>query len=327
MEKVGLQRDPRHYWHNVNDLDTVFLTCEQAKQVWKRPEHFDSHPISNVALLYGFFNFYVSIFKRQSCMVSIKRGKETVYPKTCFPKCNPFFTIEDPFETFDSHCPHDLGVPVQETQCHNILACLEEAEKHMRELLLRHDDLNDDTLETLWPTAATRRPENQENQGGKTRKKGDNGAGARGGNRINTKGRKGKQIQVHPRPAANATEKTGVHRKPGRAANGKGTEQSLRDDKHNDQGANQDKVVDSHLTQEPGQNPSERKQDGTQKLGKKKPRKPRNKQNKGGTAGGTPKTNDVTSTGKPNEGSGRGPKGRQPGGHQNSNAQKSHAET
>jgi Cid1 family poly A polymerase len=318
MQKVGFQRDPSAYWHNVCDLDTFYLTSEQAKQEWKRPEHFDSHPVSNVALLYGFFHFYASLFQRQSCMVSIKRGKDNILPKTSFNKCTPFFTIEDPFETFDSHCPHDLGVPVQESQCHNILACIEETEEHMRKLLLRHDDPNQDTVEFLWPTEDSTQPRKQGDQRGKTRKTGGNGAG--GVNKGNNRVSKGKVSQGEPKPAAKANERKGVHKKPDRGLTGKAKKQSL---PHN-QGANQEKVVDSHSHQEAGQNPSEQKQDGTQKTGTRKPRKPRNKLSKGGAAPGRNADGGTNNFNK-NEGGGRGHKSRQPGGHHDSYAQKAQA--
>ena len=84
LEKFGIKRDANNYWHNVNDLDTCFLTWEQAKQVWKRPQHLvdKHHLLGNTALLYGFFHFYTIDFKRSVSMISIKRGKEEVLPKT-----------------------------------------------------------------------------------------------------------------------------------------------------------------------------------------------------------------------------------------------------
>ena len=208
MQKAGLRRNPSVYWHNVNHLDTFYMTFEQSKQGWKRPEHFDSHPMRNVALLYGFFQFYISTFKRQSCMVSIKRGKDTVLPKTSFHRCKLFFTIEDPFETFDSNCPHDLGMPVEKPNCHKILSCLEASEKHLREFLLQYDNPTLD-VRCLGPTYLAIQPGYQ---GGKTRNKSTKESD--GNYWSNGRLKKGKQTHAQLK-LANTTD---AQNKPGQAA-------------------------------------------------------------------------------------------------------------
>ena len=187
MEKAGIQRDPEKYWHNVNDLDTCYLTWEQVQKIWKRPDVFGNKPHSCTALLYGFFHFYATDFARPVSMLSIKRGREEILPKTVFRKCSAFFCIEDPFETFDSHMPHDLGIPVNEVQCPRILALLQNSEEHLRFLLLgsgNDDDVSnsDEKLEmTPWPSVDVLQ-NTQAGAGKKKKKKRNNGGrGGRGG--------------------------------------------------------------------------------------------------------------------------------------------------
>ena len=170
MEKAGFQRDPEDYWHDVSDLNTCYSTWEQVQKVWKRPEVFGDQPHSCTALLYGFFHFYTHDFSRSTSMISIKRGRDEVLPKTTFRKCSDFFCIEDPFETVDSHMPHDLGIPVNEAQCPRILLVLRNSEEHLRFLLLGGCNDEDDIP---WPTASATKV--------KKKKVGNRGRGEGGG--------------------------------------------------------------------------------------------------------------------------------------------------
>ena len=113
MEAVGLVPDPRNnYWHFVNNLDTCTLTWDAVRKAnaWVMPSELDELPMP--ALLYGFFEFYGFRFP-WTFAVSIKQG-DIVVPKVATRKVCAFYSIEDPFESYDSHCPHDLGTPCSE---------------------------------------------------------------------------------------------------------------------------------------------------------------------------------------------------------------------
>ena len=168
MARAGVVPDPeRNEWHRVNNLDTCYLTWEQAKAVWTPPP--DRLATSSVtALLYGFFAFY----SQRSCLfgggtgdtgvsllfaTSIKRGRDACLPKTVFHKASFFLCIEDPFETYDSHMPHDLGMPASPTAAQTMVDCFRQAEAHLGNVLRRL--LKDDgsappdlaAIRSLWP--------------------------------------------------------------------------------------------------------------------------------------------------------------------------------
>ena len=91
-------------------------------------------------------------------VVSIKRGKYCRLPKTVFRNIGFFFCIEDPFETHDSHMPHDLASPVNERGARRMLQCLRQTEEHLRTVLLKAYDCYDvgvvdvlPTIASLWP--------------------------------------------------------------------------------------------------------------------------------------------------------------------------------
>ena len=193
MKKFGLQRSPNEYWHNVNNLDTCYLTLDQALQVWKRPENLVKTPISATALLYGFFNFYAVEFMGAVSMISIKRGREEILPKTVFRKCSPFFCIEDPFETFDSHCPHDLGIPVNEKQTMRIFYLLEQAEEHLRKALLGVDGIALDDVLSLWPSK-------EQIEEGAAKKAGARSQGGGGSKKKKKKGKRNRGQQQKKQP-------------------------------------------------------------------------------------------------------------------------------
>ena len=108
-------------------------------------------------------------------MVSVKRGKESLLPKTLFRKRSLFLSIEDPFETHDSHCPHDLGTPVNEIGDCIIVKCLQEAEMFLRDALLRALDEKDETAQSTLVDSLWRKP--SETQSGNTGEKGKNNQG------------------------------------------------------------------------------------------------------------------------------------------------------
>ena len=136
MEMAGLTPDPiGNFWHSVNDLDTCFLTWSQvtSTNVWERPAELDDVSVSE--LVYGFFEFYSQRFPSAIYAVSIRRGK-TSLPRMESRKKSLFICIEDPFETFDSYCSHDLGSHATEVGVKDISQYLKDAEEHLRELLL-----------------------------------------------------------------------------------------------------------------------------------------------------------------------------------------------
>lgn len=114
MEEHGFYYDENSRLHNIDDLRTHFLTSTHVKQVgkWKVPEKFGETPVS--VLLAGFFFFYARHFPKHITAVSIRLGK-CVLQKSVFKSCRFWrLCIEDPFETHDSHFPHDLGTPMNE---------------------------------------------------------------------------------------------------------------------------------------------------------------------------------------------------------------------
>lgn len=206
MEQLQMKRDPDNYWHNVNNLDTCYLTWQQAQQVWTRPERFEKDPVNITSLLYGFFHFYAISFTGAVSMISIKRGRENILPKTVFRKCSLFFCIEDPFETFDSHCPHDLGIPVNEPQTRHIFEVLQTTEEHLRKALLGNDDVNQNLLKTLWPS----QEESQTTSDNNTHNAAGQGGGGGGGNKNrNRKKNKGHGGGGRNNPTPNAAQKGG----------------------------------------------------------------------------------------------------------------------
>jgi Cid1 family poly A polymerase len=224
MEEAGLVPDPqRNYWHSVNSLDTCTLKWHDLKRknLWIMPHEFDNVPLA--ALLYGFYEFYGYRFP-WTFAVSIKQGRIVISklatPKVCF-----FFSIEDPFETYDSHCPHDLGMPANEVGSPFIMECLRSAEKHLLKLVSRGESMG----QKLWPLAPFMEPEPTmingkkkqvwkqfENKGKKpNRGKGKQGNAAPNGNK-NKGGEDGRQqsnsskdnnggSHVRPKPQQNKT--------------------------------------------------------------------------------------------------------------------------
>ena len=135
---------------NINNLNTAYLKWKgQVDRVWKRPKEIDEEFSSVSLLLYGFFRFYSHEFPIHMYLISIKRGGEARIPKTMFPdRASLHLCIEDPFETYDSHFPHDLGRPADEAGSILISRCFQNSEKHLRHILFGEDTT---PVEELWP--------------------------------------------------------------------------------------------------------------------------------------------------------------------------------
>ena len=129
---ADVTQNEKNYWHCVNKLDTWSLTWEDVhlSNAWIPPKEFLHLPVS--VLLYGFFEFYGFRFPPMYCAVSIKAG--AIVNLKGGHKQN-FLCIEDPFETFDSHSPHDLGNPAGESKGRDIMEFLRDSESHLRKLL------------------------------------------------------------------------------------------------------------------------------------------------------------------------------------------------
>jgi Cid1 family poly A polymerase len=115
--------------------------------------------------LYGFFYFYTHVFPVTMFVISIRRGGGSscsspstpttdrnggdnnnnllLLPKTAFCRgtsiacCMNSFSIEDPFERYDSHRPHDLFSPADERGFQRIAQCFHQAEAEWRTLLVQ----------------------------------------------------------------------------------------------------------------------------------------------------------------------------------------------
>ena len=86
-------------------LDVNFLTWKQASEFWEMP--ILGQNLSYDRLFAGFFQFYTELYPTAFYCVSIRRGRDLPLLKKR--SDGLFLCIEDPFETFDSAVPHDLG--------------------------------------------------------------------------------------------------------------------------------------------------------------------------------------------------------------------------
>jgi hypothetical protein len=127
MKEHGQQSDPANPWHSINGLETFYLTKElvELKNIWKQSSRVKYDNLG--VILYGFFNFYSSIFPDKTVAASIRFGKISLQ-KTALHLTSRLWrlSVEDPFETCNSHCPHDLGCHVKE-----------DGQKRIRETLVR----------------------------------------------------------------------------------------------------------------------------------------------------------------------------------------------
>ena len=99
----------------INGLNVEFATALEVKKIgWKNES--ESKDWDLARLLKGFFVYYTEHFDVLMNMVSISRGGgERKYSKSVFPRSKPWrLCVEDPFETYDSVAPHDLGMVLSE---------------------------------------------------------------------------------------------------------------------------------------------------------------------------------------------------------------------
>jgi len=164
MEAAGVVPDREgNYWHSINNLDTCTLKWEdiEGKGLWAMPSEFDGLSLS--LLLYGFFEFYASRFPFGTRAVSIKRANVSL-SKLAAKKVNSFLSIEDPFETYDSYCPHDLGSPANDYGSAKMMNCLRDAEEYLR-MVLCSEKVSEGKL---WPKPPFVEPEPTRNNAKKT---------------------------------------------------------------------------------------------------------------------------------------------------------------
>ena len=150
MEQHGFQPDQEgNPWHAINGLETFYLFSDMVKSkgIWEQPSRFKHTKMPH--LLYGFFNFYSNIFPQQTVAVSIRFGK-CMLQKTSFRKTSKMWRlcVEDPFETFDSHCPHDLGCHLDEPGQAKVMQQLTQATITLGNIL-RQDSLNNHSAENF----------------------------------------------------------------------------------------------------------------------------------------------------------------------------------
>jgi len=138
-----VQYDSTNRMHTVNGLRTVYLKSELVIQhdIWQQPEQFKSTPVS--ALLAGFFLFYARHFPYETTAVSIRLGNLSLQ-KTVFKSCRLWrIVVEDPFETHDSHCPHDLGTPLSDQGHIKVTKAMQEAANRMENMYIDCTEIDD----------------------------------------------------------------------------------------------------------------------------------------------------------------------------------------
>eukprot|EP00584_Thalassiosira_punctigera_P020691 CAMPEP_0172567216 /NCGR_PEP_ID=MMETSP1067-20121228/115099_1 /TAXON_ID=265564 ORGANISM="Thalassiosira punctigera, Strain Tpunct2005C2" /NCGR_SAMPLE_ID=MMETSP1067 /ASSEMBLY_ACC=CAM_ASM_000444 /LENGTH=379 /DNA_ID=CAMNT_0013358513 /DNA_START=102 /DNA_END=1241 /DNA_ORIENTATION=- len=147
IEEHDCKPDLTGNWHNVNGLNTFYLKKEQIKRkIWECSSEVDN---KNMAmLLYGFFRFYSHVFPQQTMAASIRFGKCSLQ-KTSFHQTSKLWRLclEDPFETCNSHCPHDLGCHVKEEGQKKINEHLTRATKELAALM--QQTMLDDSISTI----------------------------------------------------------------------------------------------------------------------------------------------------------------------------------
>lgn len=136
MGEHGLQIDPTNPWHSVNGLNTIYLTKDvvESRSIWKPSSRVDYE--NSASLLFGFFNFYACIFPEETVAASIRFGSITLQ-KTALHSTSRLWrlSVEDPFETCNSHCPHDLGCHVKEDGQKRINESIARAKKEFETVL------------------------------------------------------------------------------------------------------------------------------------------------------------------------------------------------
>ena len=186
LEKTGVAFETNNRCHSVNNLDTRYVKWENAKKFWSSSDELSTLPVS--ALLYGFFRFYSCQFLSSLYLVSIKRGRDVLLPKTVFRSATFGFVIEDPFETWDSHCPHDLGGHASAKGMVKIIRCFNEAEDHLRKAFISGLGKNATIpAPSLWSVKEETKTSDDTARGGKN---GDKQLATKSGNKRLEKGGK-----------------------------------------------------------------------------------------------------------------------------------------
>ena len=122
-------------FHRINTLNTAFVPWNQVKtsNAWVIPPQLVDTPVS--VLMHGFFNFVSKHLSSRQIAASIRTS--ALIPKPLSPKCSlSFLCIEDPFETYDSHCPHELGSPATDRAQVEIMERLVQEECRFRKVLV-----------------------------------------------------------------------------------------------------------------------------------------------------------------------------------------------
>ena len=151
MEEHDFKPDQKgNRWHCINGLETFYLTKDivARKKLWEQSAHVSN--TSTAHLLFGFLNFYSGAFPQQTVAASIRYGKCTLQ-KTSFSESSKLWRIcvEDPFETCNSHCPHDLGCHVKEDGQVRINEEIQRATARLGALLVEGNVCDDEISEFL----------------------------------------------------------------------------------------------------------------------------------------------------------------------------------
>mmetsp|Transcript_20759 Transcript_20759/g.60394 ORF Transcript_20759/g.60394 Transcript_20759/m.60394 type:complete len:296 (+) Transcript_20759:125-1012(+) len=115
---------PEKRSNSIDGLNTGFVYSRAVNNasVWNLPTKLSR--LSSTALLSGFFVFYVKVFPHYSAVVSIRLGRCALL-KTTFESARWWrLAIEDPFEIYSSHRPHDLGMHLEERGHKLVMDCL-----------------------------------------------------------------------------------------------------------------------------------------------------------------------------------------------------------
>ncbi len=220
MKHHGKEHDPLDRMQNVNGLRTSYLTSEDVlkQEIWKQPEHFKTTPISG--LLAGFFLFYARLFPHETTAVSIRLGTLGLN-KSVFKSSRLWrIVIEDPFETHDSHCPHDLGTPLTESGQCQVMEALKEGADKMEQMCIDCDEIENcigsfhfvDRLQGPQekPQTDHKQPAEGERQDQKNKSGGARGNGR--SNNRNARNRARKHIAVEPNEDQTPPQKEGEER-------------------------------------------------------------------------------------------------------------------
>jgi len=107
----GIDVDPyQKQHHGIGGFNTIFVSSAIVHQygIWKILEKFEHVPTS--FLLSGFYTFWGYHFPLGGVTASIRGIDNYMFGSCMFRNSKNWrMSIEDPFQTHDSHSPHDLG--------------------------------------------------------------------------------------------------------------------------------------------------------------------------------------------------------------------------